>query len=35
METNPIFHPTFKKSFALTIPLEYTIVHAGAATAVK
>ena len=35
METNPIFQPTFRKSFAFTIPLEYTIVHAGAATAVK
>ena len=35
IETNPTFQPAFKKSFALTKPLEYTIVHAGAATAVK
>ena len=31
----PTFQPTFKKSTAFTIPLEYTIVQAGAATAVK
>jgi hypothetical protein len=35
VDAKKTFHPALKKSFARIIPLEYTMVQAGAATAVK